>query len=203
MEFNVTKDMTKVPEVVNVTTKSGDTIEVQKWISYENKERLAQIIVQFISVEDDDNEVYTISWRWPLIEAVGVIAYYTNINADLTGGFQSWMDLYDWLVGEEVLDKIYEVIADDWRRCEEMIDLMIEAVKTRYEQKHSLSNMIKKIIGEVSDTDDMNKQIKMIQDAAGSLTALNNQKTQEDKPVLKDGKLYVNGQVFDFKKSDK
>ncbi len=203
MEFNVTKDMIKMPEVVNVTTKSGDTVEVQKWISYENKERLAQIIVQFISIEDKENEVYTLSWRWPLVETISMIAFYTNINADLTGGFQSWMELYDWLVSEEVLDKIYEVIADDWKRCDEMINLMIDAVKEQYEQQHSLAHLIKKVIGDVSNTDDMNKQIEMIQEAAGSLNLLNDRNAKEDRPVVKDGKLYTNGQVFDFKKNDK
>lgn len=186
-------DILKQEETVELVGKNGDKIHVRRNISYEEKEALAYELVAGVFVIDDEAKVCYTSYKKPLYETYLRVKYYTDIdvgNVDEEG----YAKLFDYMVMNELYEKVMNVIMYDYSRCvEEIVWLLKTASETVYEKQNSLGGKLEKVFGFLFTGEDLTEQIAAAEDINGKMVDMFKAVKERDEKnaLLKGGKAKV------------
>lgn len=83
-----------------------------------------------------------------------MVKYYTNIDMDDYQDEESRKRLYDYLTGKGIIDEIYKAIMPDEHLVTLMADNMLSAVKEVYNQRNSISFVIRDAFMKMMDNEE-------------------------------------------------
>lgn len=83
-----------------------------------------------------------------------MVKYYTNIDMDDYQDEEGRKRLYDYLTGKGIIDEIYKAIMPDEHLVTLMADNMLSAVKEVYNQRNSISFVIRDAFMKMMDNEE-------------------------------------------------
>lgn len=133
----------EMPEVTWVNI--DDICQVADRIPYEEKEKMAEEIIQRTLVIDDKNGVTYYS-KDSEVQCLYLVAkYYTNIDLDECEDLEKIKKLYDFMMGKDGLgEKILRVANDDLRLVKLISGRLKDAIEAVYKNSQSLTSLIKR-----------------------------------------------------------
>ena len=171
----------------------GEELTVRTHIPLEQKLAMAQDLVTFISLIDDENEIMSESHLYQVGLVYLTVLYYTNADLDDVNA----TDVFDWMINTGVYDQTLEsLVYEDRYYVVEMAQAIYKNISNAYAVEHGLAHAVKKTFGFMFNGEDITETLaksqaisdKMI-DVVGKLNAAETQKA-------KDGGVKVGGNVI-------
>ncbi len=154
-QFVITADMVKFGETKTIKGLDGKSIEVKTVIPYEEKEEMAKEYVAYTTVLDDENYAVYNSYQTDLIEMLLICKYYTNISTDDMQDERGWRMLYDYLMTNEMMEKLHTVVYNDVSAVLRIIRYISSSLEKTFTAKHSLPVRLLKTFGSILSEEDM------------------------------------------------
>lgn len=134
-----------------------------------------------------------------------MVKYYTNIDMDDYQDEESRKRLYDYLTGKGIIDEIYEAITPDEHLVTLMADNMLSAVKEVYNQRNSISFVIRDAFMKMMDNEENADALAKAQSTTKTMMdmyqALQEKEAQDELAEARKGKrVKVGGAILNLAK---
>lgn len=197
IEFKKYADMHEEVEVVG---KDGTKVTVRTHIPYEDKCKMVrELLEEGLMVHDD-----SICYEGYLMEAIRmkkVLEYYTDVKVDDIDPQR----VADFLVNNELVDAINDVIDKDWCAVQDILYPMKYGVIDTYADDKGLTKALRTSFGFLFNGEDISESLakaeatkKTIYDALGALS----EKEKEEKEKVNNGKLMIGNNIINFAKRE-
>ena len=188
-------------EEVTVQGKDGTEVVVRDHIPYEEKLAFAQEMAEMTIMIHDDSCAYD-SFEWETIEKYLVAKYYTNIETEEVNP----RDVADFLCNNEIGEKIFGAIYNDYQDTYEMAVRMRRSVITTFDDDRSIAKAIRTSFGFLFNGEDVTESLakaEIMKDTIYNAISALREKEKEDSENVKNGKLNIGGNVINFAKKKK
>ena len=187
-------------EVVEIAGKDGTVIKVRTHIPYEEKISLVrEVLEQALMIHDD-----SICYAGHMAEAVKMkkaLEYYS----DITVGNATDEEVADFLINNELWDKLEEAIHDDWMSVMDIFFPMKDGVIATYLDDKGLTKAIRTSFGFLFNGEDITESLAKAEAAKDTiykaLGALND-KEKEEKEKVNNGTLKIGNNIINFAKRE-
>lgn len=202
--MQIVKENIPEAEVVELTGMNGNKVLVEKHIPYEHKEAMAFELFAYTSVTDEENGVMYDSFKKVLLECVLVAKYYTNIDISGMDAEENMMMLMDWLVMNELYEKLMDAVHEDYQMVQKMYEMMKHSSQMDFEAGHNLSLKIQKMLGMTVDNEDLAETLAKSEEVNNTMVNLiGAYKKQQEADRNKDKMPLGNGAVISLAKKAK
>lgn len=199
-QFKITADMIKFDEAKTVTGADGKSIEVKTEIPYEEKEQMAKEYAAYTMVLDEENYAVYHSYQTELIELLLICKYYTNIDTEEMQDERGWKMLYDYLMTNEMLEKVRCLVDKDFYRVLGIESYISDSLGKTFEAKHSLPVRLLKTFGSILTEEDMAETLAKSEEVNSvMLDLIGAYKEKSANKTMRTG----NGTVVNFSKKKK
>ena len=185
-KMKVNFDMEFEKTTKTIQDKNGNDVVIWNWIPYGEKEALVQELTGYILNADDDLGVCYEVLNYDLFYNYVIVKYYTNIDVEDIQDIDGFRKLYDYcdkngFIGYDIDD----FLNDDLCTINRMIVRYKHTIMSLYEEQHSLSNIVKKLLGTDFDANNAETRelIEKLIDMKGALM-----EKEEENKVLAFGK---------------
>jgi len=111
-------------------------------------------------VIDESGQISYVSYKRPLLETYLLVKYYTNIDIDDIEDDDGYMKLFDYLVANDLYEKLIMQTSQDYRGHVDEIEWRLrDAAESVYEKKNSLGYKLDKAFGFLFTGEDLIDQI--------------------------------------------
>ena len=139
---NLQKELINDIRIINF---KGLDIEIKQYLPITKKLELASVIYHNCT-DDEDGKLVVNKTTRDIVSVYFIAHYYTNLTLP-----QDVFEGYDLLISMGLYDTIKENIQDEVNRVEEMVDNMVAKELFAYEQKNSITYIIKQLLEELID----------------------------------------------------
>lgn len=131
-----------------------------------------------------------------------MVKYYTNIDMDDYQDEESRKRLYDYLTGKGIIDEIYKAITPDEHLVTLMADNMLSAVKEVYNQRNSISFVIRDMFMRMMDNEENADVLAKAQSTTKTMMDMYQalQEKEAREKALKANKVKVGGTIVNLAK---
>lgn len=190
------KKYANMHEEHELTGKDGTMITVRDHISYADKIKMAQEIIENCVMIHDDSCCYE-SVQIHAERIKSIFKYYTNVpveDADAN-------EVADFAINNGLIGQIRDIIHDDYYEAEDIFITMMNMVMDTYEDDMSLKKAIKTSFGFLFNGEDITESMAKAEIAKDTMfkafDALQ-RKDQEEHEKMESGKMKVGNNILNF-----
>ena len=182
--------------------KGADETEymVRNHISYDEKREMASEMAAASLVVHDEHACYE-SYERVAWEIYLIAKYYTDINTE----YVEPPEIVNLMVNNEILERVREIIDDDFIVVTQMDYLMEKAVETCVVDDASVGKAVKQSFGFLFNGQDLSQTIAQAEEVKDqmydAMRALQNE-NKETQTKLRDGTMNIGGKVLNFAVKD-
>ena len=194
-------DLSKYAEMCETTEiegKDGTKVNVRNHIPYDQKEEMATEMAEILLMIHDDSCMFT-NYQRDKVEKFMIAKYYTDIDtedAEMT-------DIADFMINNELYDKIDEFVWDDLDEVRTMFRLLEKSVTKTYEDDKCITKALRTSFGFLFTGEDITESLAKAEAAKDTIYEAVNalrkvEKEREEK--IDHGKLSFGGNIINFAK---
>ena len=172
---------------------NGEELTVRTHIPLEQKIAMAQDLVAFISLIDDENEIMSESHWYQVSLVYLTVLYYTNADLDDVNA----SDVFDWMINTGVYDQTLEnLVYEDRYYVVEMAQAIYKNISNTYAVEHGLAHAVKKTFGFMFNGEDITETLAKSQAISDKMIDVVGKLNAAEQPKSKDGVVKVGGNVI-------
>lgn len=172
---------------------NGEELTVRTHIPLEKKLAMAQELVTFISLIDDENEIMSESHLYQVGLVYLTVLYYTNADLDDVNA----TDVFDWMINTGVYDQTLEnLVYEDRYYVVEMAQAIYKNISNAYAVEHGLAHAVKKTFGFMFNGEDITETLAKSQAISDKMIDVVGKLNAAEQPKSKDGGVKVGGNVI-------
>lgn len=185
-------------EEIKLVGKDGTEVMVRTHIPYNEKLELAENMVEAIFMIHDDSCWY-LHFEERAIKAKLIVDKYTDLDVDdVSPG-----PIMDFLINNELYEKLFDAIEEDLNVVENMFVSMQEAVGYTFDDDRSLSKAIRTSFGFLFNGEDITSSLakaEMTQNTLLDAFSALKKVEQERATQIDNGSLNIDGNIIHFGK---
>lgn len=187
-------------EVMELTGKDGAVVKVRTHIPYEEKEKLAQEVLERALMIHDDSICYA-GYMAEAVKMRKAMEYYSDVNVENATD----EEVADFLINNELWDKFENAIDDDWMCVMDIYFPMMDGVIESYQDDKGLTKAIRTSFGFLFNGEDITESLAKAEVAKDTvykaLDALNEKEKAEQEKV-NNGRLMVGNNIISLAKRE-
>lgn len=156
--IKITASMIKETEYVEVPC-GYNSIIVKKHIPFFEKEQFAIEWIKRVVVLDEKSGIAYKNYHESVVCAFLLAKYYTNIDVTDSDSEEGIELIYDYLVMNDLLNCVYEIVCDDFKHVKELYDALWISASETYNMENTIGNKLCKAFASVLNGEDITKQI--------------------------------------------
>lgn len=176
----------------------GTVVKVRNHIPYTEKEEMATDFAEHIIMIHEDSCVY-VSDQYDKYIKFLIAKYYTDIDTD--GADEN--SVADFLINNDLYNKIEEYIWDDYSEVNAIIGSLIKSVTKTYEDDKCLTKAIRTSFGFLFTGEDITESLAKAELTSDTMfRALSEMRKIDEKKEreIDNGRLSLNGNIINFAK---